>query len=374
MPPSPWPGNGRHPILHFTFGRLPCILPAVSKEKILAIKFKYLGDVVRATPALRALRDHYPNAELHVLVAQDAAPLLKHVPWIDKVWAFPRTRGKARFKESWPIIKALRAEKFDRSVDFVGNDRGAILSWLINAKERLGMRPTDESGLTGLLRRKAYTRSMEETDPTHHHIARHLSILGAWGVPFPAEPRMEIRADPGLAEDAEKLAPGHPIIFHLSTSQTKKEWFASNWVDLYHRAEAGGVRPILSSGPSAREQALLAEVWGALPKAPTLPPGLDLNMFMAVLARARLLVTPDTGPLFMAAGLGTPTLGLFGPTLAACCAPLGPGHHYIQGGLCPCSGHWHVCHAASPCMAAITPAAVWEAIQKSLAENAPART
>ncbi len=342
----------------------------MSKEKILAIKFKYLGDVVRATPALRALRDHFPQAELHVLVAEDAAPLLQHVPWIDKVWALPRTRGKARLKESWPIIKALRAEKFDRSVDFVGNDRGAILTRLIGAPERLGMRPTDESGF---LRRLAYTRSVEESDPTHHHIARHLSILGAWGVPFPAEPRMEIRADPALAGEAEKLLPGHPVIFHLSTSQTKKEWFASNWVDLYHRAEAGGVTPVLSSGPSAREQALLAEVWGAVPKAPTLPPGLDLANFMAVLTRARLLVTPDTGPLFMAAGLGVPTLGLFGPTLGACCAPLGPGHHYLQGGLCPCSGHWHVCHAASPCMAAITPAAVWEAIQKALAESVPAR-
>ncbi|HVU39091.1 MAG TPA: glycosyltransferase family 9 protein [Opitutales bacterium] len=343
----------------------------MSKAKILAIKFKYLGDVVRATPAFRALRDHFPDAELHVLVAEDAAPLLKNLPWIDQVWSLPRTRGKARLRESWPVLKALREQHFDRSVDFVGNDRGAIISRVIGAKERLGMRPVDEHSI---LRRFAYTRSVEESDPTHHHIARHLSLLGAWGVPFPAEPKMEIRPDPVLAADAEKIAPGHPVIFHLSTSQTKKEWFASNWVDLYHRAQAGGVTPVLSSGPSAREQALLAEVWGALPKAPTLPPGLDLNMFMAVLARARLLVSPDTGPLFMAAGLGTPTLGLFGPTLAACCAPLGPEHHYLQGGLCPCSGHWHVCHASSPCMAALTPGLVWEAIQKSLAESAPART
>ena len=112
---------------------------AVSKTKILAIKFKYLGDVVVVVPALRALRDQWPDAELHALVAEDAAPLLRHLPWLDKVWALPRTRGQARLAESWPIIRALRREKFDRSVDFVGNDRGAILSRLIGARERLGV-------------------------------------------------------------------------------------------------------------------------------------------------------------------------------------------------------------------------------------------
>ena len=61
----------------------------VSKIKILAIKFKYLGDVVVAVPALRALRDQWPEGELHVLVAEDAAPLLRHLPWLDKIWALP---------------------------------------------------------------------------------------------------------------------------------------------------------------------------------------------------------------------------------------------------------------------------------------------
>ncbi len=358
-----------HSILPFAFFIRPFTVRLVAKLKILAIKFKYLGDVVVAVPALRALRNQWPEAELHALVAEDAAPLLRHLPWLDKVWALPRTRGRARFTESWPIIRALQREKFDRSVDFVGNDRGAILSRLIGAKERLGV--TTPHGHR--LRRLAYTRGIEEADPTRHEIVRDLHVLSAWDIPFPPSPRLDVRANPALAAEAAQILPGHPVIFHLSTSQPKKEWPASNWVDLFDRARATDIPVCLSAGPSAREQALLAEVWGAMPKAPTLPPGLDLDRFLAVVARASLFVSPDTAPLHLAAGLGVPTIGLFGPTAASRWAPLGPLHQVVQGGLCPCSGHWHECHASSPCMAAITSSAVWARIQQALAKPAAAQ-
>jgi heptosyltransferase-3 len=95
--------------------------------KILAIQFKYLGDAVLMTPALRAISNRFPKSALHVLVAEEVAPVLQFLPWLDRVWAFPRKRGKANLKQTWPLIRALRRERFDRSVDFVGNDRGAAL-------------------------------------------------------------------------------------------------------------------------------------------------------------------------------------------------------------------------------------------------------
>jgi len=64
--------------------------------KVLAIQFKYLGDAVILTPALKALANQIPNIELHVLVAAEIAPLLENLPWIAKVWAMPRQRGKIK--------------------------------------------------------------------------------------------------------------------------------------------------------------------------------------------------------------------------------------------------------------------------------------
>src|SRR5579864_1622468 len=111
---------------------------ACATMKILALQFKYFGDAVLLTPVLRTLRGHFPDGELHLLVPEEIAPLFQHLPWLNRVWAMPRRRGRARFSQSWPLIRALRREHFDRSVDFASNDRGAILSRLIGARRRLG--------------------------------------------------------------------------------------------------------------------------------------------------------------------------------------------------------------------------------------------
>src|SRR5687768_11145919 len=137
-------------------------------RKILAIIFKYLGDVAVTIPALRALHEHYPKCELHVLVAKEASPLLYGLPWITKVWAMPRVRGRAQPTQTWPIIRALKQEKFDRSVDFVGNDRGAILSFLCGAKHRLG--PMANRGF--LARRYCYNQKIAEPEANKHEILR----------------------------------------------------------------------------------------------------------------------------------------------------------------------------------------------------------
>ena len=101
--------------------------------KILAIKFKYLGDVAVAVPALRALRTARPDAEIHFLVPEETFSVVENLSWLDKVWPFPRMRGKLRLFEAWPLIRTLRKERFDQSIDFVGNDRGAWISKIVGA-------------------------------------------------------------------------------------------------------------------------------------------------------------------------------------------------------------------------------------------------
>ena len=222
-------------------------------EKILALQFKYFGDAVLMTPALRALREHLPSAEIHLLVPEEMAPLFQHLPWLNRVWPMPRRRGRAGSAKTWPVIRALRRERFDRSVDFASNDRGAILSVLIGAKRRLGW---DERG--GFLGRKfCYTdRVAPETKPLHES-ARLARLLSGWQIPLPVSLEPEIRADPSLAAAAKKSCQTtRAVICHVASSQPKKEWPLAHWAKLhrlagrsrasrrlYHRARRARSRP-----------------------------------------------------------------------------------------------------------------------------------
>jgi ADP-heptose:LPS heptosyltransferase len=276
-------------------------------QKTLAIQFKYLGDAVFITPALRALKEGQPEGELHVLVAAEVAPLLENLPWITKVWPLPRTRGRARIQDSWPIIRALRREHFDRSVDFGGNDRGAILSFLSGARQRLGA--VDRASL---LHRICYSREIHTATLPLAWVQRYLQLLSAWQIPPPQSTRLEIGVDPALAEEAAQLLPEGMIVCHLGTSQPRKEWPLDRWREFYRLARAAGFPLAFSSGTSERERALLTELKKMEPDIFALPPLPSLKLFLAVLRRARAVVAGDTGPLHFAAGLGVPVVGLFG--------------------------------------------------------------
>ena len=317
------------------------------------------------TPALRAIRSHFPKAELHVLVPEEVAPIFNHLPWLNRVWPMPRRRGHARTSQSWPVIRALRREHFDRSVDFVGNDRGAILSFLIGARQRLGL--LSPGGFLG--RRFCYTHRMTPAPLDRHEILRTLHILSAWGIDSILQFGAEIRTDPALDDAAKRLLPVRKIICHLASSQPKKEWPLSHWAALYRLATAAGLELIFSTGIGSREELLLDDFKRLAPDAPVLRPIPDLALYLAVLKRAAAFGSGDTGPLHFAAGLGVPTIALFGPTSAVQWAPLGQDHRVLTGALCSCDGNASVCQSADFCLAAISPKQVFDCLQTVLAES-----
>ena len=331
--------------------------------KILAIQFKYFGDAVLMTPALRALREHFPGAELHVLAPEEIAPIFQHLPWLHRVWPMPRRRGSASLRQIWPVLRALRREQFDRSADFASNDRGAILSRLIGARRRLGW---DEHG--GFWGRKfCYTERVAPAGETLHESARLVRLLSGWQIPPPASLESEIRADPSLAAAAKKILPDeHTVVCHVASSQPKKEWPLANWAKLNKRATSAGYRVVFTTARGEREAALMTDLEKLTPNAVILPLVLELPLFLAVLERAGVFISGDTGPLHLAAGLGVPTISLFGPTAPAQWAPLGPHHQFLTGAPCACDGNWPDCRNASHCLAAITPEQVFERLQNTL--------
>ena len=339
------------------------------REKILALQFKYFGDAVLMTPALRALREHLPSGEIHLLVPEDMAPLFQHLPWLNRVWPMPRKRGRASPAQNWPLIRALRRERFDRSVDFASNDRGAILSFLIGARERLGW---NESG--GFFGRKlCYTARTAPEGDSRHESMRLAHLLCAWRIPPPKSFEPEIRADESLADAAGRMLPDErAVICHVASSQPKKEWPLAHWARLRQLAADARISVRFTTAPGEREAALMADLKKLAPDAVILPPISDLALFLAVLKRARAFISGDTGPLHFAAGLGVPTISLFGPSSPERWAPIGPRHQFLTGSACHCDGHSAHCGDANHCLAAIAPAQVFARLAILAAPDIPA--
>lgn len=323
------------------------------------------------TPALKALKMQYPNTELHVLVADEVAPLLNHLSWITKVWGMPRQRGKAKLLQSIPFIRTLRKEKFNRCVDFGGNDRGALLSLFSGSPIRLG---SSDSNNPRYIQRICYTQTVRKKNPSASYFDLHFELLSAWNIKRPDSLHLETACNPFDIETLEKILPRNSIICHIATSQPKKDWPITHWAKLHDLARAENLMLIFSAGNNERERGLLGELKKLRPNAQTLPPTLaGLNLFLCALKSSRVLICGDTGPLHFAEGLGTPVLGIFavGNSIKQV-APIYNQNQLICAKNCACDampGNVDYCQSTEPCMTNIQPEAVFTKLKNILAKS-----
>lgn len=333
-------------------------------HKILAIQFKYLGDAVFITPALEALHRQYPKAEIHVLVAREVAPVLSQLPYIQKVWGLPRLRGKAKILQTLPFINQLRKERFDLSVDFAGNDRGATLSLLIHATHRAAAIDKHPK----LLQKMAYTKTVSSDQLPKVWVPRHLKMLALLlETPEPDKPKTKTVANPDLQIEAKHLLENHKIICHLGTSQPKKEWPVTHWLKFYNLAKQAGYSLAFSTGTNPREQGLIEELKKYAPELFEIRAN-SLEYYLAVLNEAEVVISADTGPLHFAAALGKKIIGLFAVEDGVKhYAPIYKKNEIILGKTCTCTGnltHYAVCKSPNPCMGSISPEQVFELLKK----------
>jgi ADP-heptose:LPS heptosyltransferase len=330
--------------------------------KILALQFKNLGDAVMMIAALKAIHDQVPSCRLHALVREEAAPLLQNLPWITKVWTLPRTRGRSNFKAAWPVVRALRRERFQYAIDFATNDRTAILTFLSGAKERLGF--LDAGGFLG--RRLCFTVVRPRATYEHAEYLRLFDLLKGFEIRMPKSASVELKTDPANDKLAQDILKEPSIIGHLGASGPKKEWPVPHWAALFKLTQDRGIPMTFTSGQSPRERLLLKDLQNLNPEIKSLPDIPNLALFLSVLKRALVVVSGDTGPAHFAAGLGVPAVVLYGPTSAVRWAPLGPSIQLTPPSPCSCDDSVQSCHSQTHCLASITPDRVLESIQKVL--------
>ena len=345
-------------------------------DRILVIRLGAVGDVVRTLPAVSALRAAYPGAHLTWLVEPASASALEGQPWVDRVLVFPRP-AVARAALAGRLgtlagalrdfLRELRRPGFDLVVDFHAILKSGILAWLSGAPLRVSYaRPYAREGAWLFANRRA--RVEPRRTSRFERNAALLDFLGvkAEGAPDPMRLVAGARARVGAA-----LGEGPaPVVIHPGTSDATphKRWTAAGYARVAEAlAAATGVPVLVTAGPARDDRAfadaVVAAARGAARPAPPTPSLADLAV---LLARARLYVGSDTGPMHVASLVGTPVVQLLGPTHPLENRPWGrTPSRTVRAGVA-CSPCWRGC-AAATCMRAIDPARVIQAARELLA-------
>jgi len=290
--------------------------------KVLAIQFKFLGDAVLLSTALQNLREHWPECELHVLSFEEARPILSACSEVDKVWGISKS-ALSGFKGMLRVFSKLRSIRFDRSVDFAGNDRGAIASCIVNAKTRLGRPPRSEYSL----RNFCFNEYQEPRATGMHQSEIYNDILVGWNLNTSYSP------PPKLTLPPSRPYVGYPIQtdigLHIGAGKKEKEWPIEYWVELATILDQHGINVTLTSGNNPDDRKKLTSIKREVKTAEIIPTQ-NLEGFMSTITSLETFVSADTGPMHIAAALGVKTVSLFGPTCSSIWAPRGEGHHSLR--------------------------------------------
>jgi heptosyltransferase II len=376
--------------------------PSIPPPRRLLVRgVNWLGDAVMTTPALQRLRAHWPEAHITLLTPQSLAGLWLDHPSLDAVLGFEPG------EELWSIARRLRSENFDAALVLPNSPRSALEVWFARIPQRVGYaRPWRRWLLTQpvaprpahMLMRKRSSREVRRlirnpplatpeaaaTAQQAHQIHDYLHLVAALGAdPAPLPPRLEVA--PG-----EIRAARDAWLSHLANPQPQAAAPQVRYLGLNPAAAYGPAKrwPAENFAAVAREVARQRQqcVWLAFGSASdlkrcdeiarlaggrvtNLAGRTSLREFMALLRLCRVLLTNDSGPMHVAAALGTPVVAPFGSTSPALTGPGLPGdrRHFLLQSDAPCSPCFRrTCPIDFRCMTGIAVERVVTAVLQSL--------
>lgn len=298
--------------------------------RILLVRPRLIGDVVLTTPAVRALRRRFPDAELLYAVEPLAAPVVLANPHIDEVIVLPYRRGWRRMIDDLRLAARLRRRRVDIAIDFHGGPRSAWLTWATRATRRVGY---DVPGRSWM-----YTDVVRRTHGTRHSILNQWDLVTAVDPDLPPPTReedgVEMPSDPAARSvlDARLAALGigptaGVVLLHVSARNAFRRWPESSFAEVVAAlARRPDLVVIVMGGPSDREAAsrvidaarILAP--GAADRV-VAGEGWTLAELRAAMDRAAAFIGGDSGPLHIASASTVPIVALYGPTVPSQWAP-----------------------------------------------------
>ncbi|MEW6516870.1 MAG: lipopolysaccharide heptosyltransferase II [candidate division FCPU426 bacterium] len=363
-------------------------LTGFEPRRILVVKLCCLGDILFATPVVRALKARYPGARIGYLVTAYCRDLVAADPRVDDIIEFnaydPGTLP-AKLLRAWPVVRKLRQQRFDLAVVLHRSPLAGLMAAASAIPVRLGF---DWQGEGFSLTHPVLFR------PEAHEIDRNLDCLRPLGlevrdtatelVPSPAADAAAetFLAQAGAGDQSRPLIAVFPAGgVNPGTVMVTKRWPVEGYREVCARlSRRFGARLVLVG---SRDDAAVGDelAAGLGPDAPLLRAEgkTTLMVLAALLRRCDLFIGGDSGPLHMAAAVGTPTVSLFGPTDPRLLAPRGAAHRVLfkSPECAPCynpltirQGQAVACRQGNlVCLRSLTPEMVLEAAGELLAQK-----
>jgi heptosyltransferase-1 len=313
-----------------------------SFQRILLIKPSAVGDIVHTLPVLVRLRQRYPDARIDWLVTPENADLVQHHPDLSNIVLFDRRRF-ARFGREWfatkgmlKLLRTIRGNRYELVVDLHGQLRSALFTVASGAPVRVGFERTREGAWL------VYSHPIPLQEEPTHAVDRYLwlgRVLGfEAGVPdfriyLPAT--VDARLDELLTA---RGVSGRPIALLVpGTVWQTKHWRVEGFAGVARHLLRSGYQVVLAGAP--KDRARCRQVAALCSGICDLSGQTTLAEMIALVRRAAVCVTNDSGSMHLAAALGRPVISVFGPTSPVLTGPYGRPEAVVRA---------HV--ACSPCL------------------------
>ena len=287
-------------------------------RNILVIDFGQLGDVVMSLPALRAIRERYPHAQITVIVGRPGAEIIDMSGYADATIEVDRVELRDGFKplsvlRIVRVVKDVRQRKFDFVIDLHSFSETNLLGFFSGASKRLFSRRPGRS--LDFLANFNPKPPVDKNDPDQHLIDRYLDVLVPLGIKDqPRVPRLTTKVEDGRAVDAmlrkAKAESGAPLVgLFPGAGHPGRCWPLEQFAQLADfLIRNDGVRPIIFVGPEERH--LVQRMRDIFPATCVILEKLSIPQLAAAQARLAVFVSNDTGPVHIAAAVGTPIVVL----------------------------------------------------------------
>lgn len=331
-------------------------------DRILLVRLGALGDIIHAIPVAAALRRAFPSVRIDWLVSAKHRDILDLVPVIDRRLVF-------QDRSTLAAIRELRGARYDVALDLQGLLKSAVLARASGAARVVGFASTY---LRERLARPFYTDTFDpgcgdiyDRREMRHVVQINLGLLEPLGLTV-VRPEFPIdRVDSAVARQIGERTGGRYAVLNPGAAWPNKRWppsrFGAVAVALRDRH---GLASVVTWGPD--EQPIAQETVAASHGAATLTPPTSIPDLVAIARGATLMISGDTGPTHIATAVGTPIVGIYGPTRPSRNGPWSPADAVVsRDAICQCR-HLRRCKLNTMCLMDIHVEEVLTAVERRL--------